>query len=250
MNERQTLREQLQGLKLFTMAEAFEKEAEKAAVTKMSYTGYLARLVEEEVLVKTERSINARVAKSRFPAMKTLEGFDFSFQPNLSEPLIKELAALGFMDRAENVIFLGPPGVGKTHLAVALGVRACQAKKRVLFIQAGELMDQLAVGLVDRSINARLDNLSRLDILIIDELGYMPMDKGRANLFFQLISKRYERGSVMITTNRAFEEWAEVFGDEVIAGALLDRVLHHCHIIPINGPSYRVKDKRKRIAGE
>jgi DNA replication protein DnaC len=247
MMEIEVLRANLRHLKLSRTAEIFEVEAQRAAKLKLSYTGYLNRLVEEEVLAKTERSVQARISKARFPMLKTLEAFDFSFQASLSEVLIKELAGLSFLARAENIIFLGPPGVGKTHLAIGLGLKVCAAQKRVLFYQAMELMDELVAAEVVRGLTARLDILSRLDLLIIDELGYLPMDKNRANLFFQLVSRRYEFGSIIITSNKAFNQWGEIFGDDVIAGAILDRLLHHSHIIAIQGESYRIKDKKTKI---
>jgi len=237
------LREQLKGLRLHTMAAIFEEEAEKAAKTQLSYTAFLARLVQEEVAVKIDRSINARIAKARFPALKTLEGFDFTFQPSLPAARVKELAELGFIERAQNILFIGPPGTGKSHLAIALGIKACIARKRVLFTYAPALLDQLVAATIDRSLASKLDTLGRLDLLVVDELGYMPIDTQRANLFFQLISRRYEKGSVIITTNKPFDQWGQIFGDDVNASAILDRLLHHSHIIAINGPSYRLKDK-------
>lgn len=241
------LKMQLKALSLHTISSIFEEEAEKAAKTKLSYTGYLDKLIEEESLAKADRSINARIAKARFPAYKTLENFDFGFQPNLEAALVRELSELSFLQKAENVLFLGPPGVGKTHLAIALGIKVCSARKRVLFSAANDLLEQLTASVIDGSINSKLDTLSRLELLIVDELGYMPMDRKKANLFFQLISRRYERGSIVLTTNKAFDEWGEVFSDDVIASAILDRLLHYSHIIAINGPSYRIKDKMKKI---
>jgi len=238
------LKNNLAFLRLQRMAELFEAEAKRAAKVKASYTSYLHRLIEEEVLAKTERSINARLAKARFPVIKTLEAFNFAFQPSVGEVLIKELAELSFLGAAENVVLLGPPGVGKTHLAIGLGVRACTARKRVLFAPATALLDDLVAALVSHTLAARLEILSRLDLLIVDELGYLPMDTNRANLFFQLVSRLYEKGSLVITTNKAFNQWGEIFGDDVIAGAILDRVLHHSHIIAIQGDSYRIKDKK------
>lgn len=246
MVELDLLKANLGRLTLRRIGEIFEQEAKRAAKIKMSYTGYLARLVEEEVLAKNERSVNARISKARFPFLKTLESFDFSFQASISEVLIKELAELSFLQKAENIVLLGPAGVGKTHLAIGLGLKACAARKRVLFVSALALTDELMAGLVSRELGTKLEVLSRLDLLIIDELGYLPMDKQRANLFFQLVSRRYESGSVIITTNRAFNEWGEIFGDDVIAGAILDRVLHHSHIIAIQGASYRIKDKKAK----
>lgn len=247
MTETERLRAQLKRLTLHTMASIFEAEAEKASKSQTSYTAFLAKLADEEIVAKTDRSVNARIAKARFPAIKTLEGFDFGFQPGLSAARFRELAELGFLDQAANVVLAGPPGTGKTHLAIALGIKACQAKKRVLFAQTADLLDQLVAATVDRSLAKRLDGLSRLHLLILDELGYMPMDRQRANLFFQLVSSRYEKGSIIVTTNKSFDRWGQVFGDDVIASAILDRLLHHSSICVVNGPSYRIKDKLSAV---
>lgn len=246
MTELEHLRMQLKSLTLNHMAETFEEEAHKAIKAKMAYTSYLARLVEEQILVKTDRSVQAKMSKARFPSLKTLETFNFAFQPSLDERKIKELAQLGFISKQENIIFIGPPGVGKTHLAIGIGIRACQNKIRTLFTTVSSLMDQLYSTLIDNSTVEMIEGFCRIPLMIIDELGYMNMDIQKANLFFQLISKRYEKGSTIITTNLPFEQWGIVFGqDEVIASAILDRFLHYCHIIPIQGNSYRVKDKIK-----
>jgi DNA replication protein DnaC len=243
MNETDELREQLLRLKLSRIAELYQAEADRAAQLKLSYTGYLNRLVTEELLAKTDRSIQCRLKNARFPGLKTIEGFDFTFQPSVNELQVKELAELGFLDRSENVILLGPPGVGKTHLAIGLGVKACMMRKSVSFVQALGLLDDLAAAVAIKGLADRLEQLSRLDLLIIDELGYLPMDKVRANLFFQLVNRCYERTSIIISTNRAFKQWGEVLSDDVIAGAVLDRLLHHGHIIPIQGESYRIRGK-------
>lgn len=239
------LRSTLKRLGLHAVADRFEQEAQKAAKTKQSYVGFLDRLVDDELARKADRSVNARIARARFPTIKTLEGFQFAFQPSIPAPLIRELAERGFLARAENLVLVGPPGTGKSHLGIAIGIHACSAHKRVLFRSVAELLDELVAATVDHSLGARLATLGRLDLLILDELGYLPMDPRRANLFFQLISRLYEHGSIILTTNKPFEEWGTVFGgDEGIAGAVLDRLLHHCHVIAINGPSYRTKDKR------
>jgi DNA replication protein DnaC len=176
MTELERLREQLKRLSLNTMASMFEDEANKASKGQMSYTAFLARLVDEEVVSKTDRSVNARIAKARFPAIKTVESFDFSFQPSLPATRIKELAELGFIEHADNVLFVGPTGTGKTHLSIALGLKACNQRKRVLFTSAMSLLDQMVAATVSHTLGTILETLGRLDLLIIDELGYMPVD--------------------------------------------------------------------------
>jgi DNA replication protein DnaC len=240
----ESLKKHLSELSLKTIAAIFEQEATKAAKAGISYTDYLKKLIEEEVVNKTDRSINAKIAKARFPQLKTLEMFEFSFQPSIDEKYIRELAHLGFMEKAENIVFLGPPGVGKTHLAIALGIKACFAKKRVLFATASELADDLMVAYQTKMLADRLAGLCRMDLLVIDELGYLPLTKDAANLFFQLISRRYEQGPVILTSNKSFGNWGETFaGDATLASAIIDRVLHYCHIFQITGKSYRVKNK-------
>lgn len=249
MGEVMQLQQQLKRLGLHTMATLLEVEVDKATKSQASYTAFLQRLVEEELVAKTDRSINARIAKARFPTIRTLESFDFGFQPDLPATLIKQLAGLDFLERAENVVAVGPPGTGKTHLLTALALKACEARRRVLFLHAPALLDHLVAATVDGSLGRKLRDLQRLDLLVVDELGYMPVDSRRANLFFQLVSVRYERGSIGVTTNKPFDQWGQIFGgDDVIAAAILDRLLHHCHIIATRGPSYRMKDRRAHLA--
>lgn len=248
MGELGHLREDLKRLGLHTIATVLETEVDKAVKSQASYTSFLERLVGEELVAKVDRSINARIAKARFPAVRTLESFDFAFQPDLPVALVKELARLDFLDRAENICAVGPPGTGKTHLLTALALKACEARKRVLFTHAATLLDQLVACTVDGSLGRRLADLGRLDLLVVDELGYMPMDSRRANLFFQLVSVRYERGSIGVTTNKPFDQWGQIFGgDDVIAAAILDRLLHHSHILVTRGPSHRMKDKASHL---
>jgi len=242
--ESQVLKGQLTKLGMHTMADLFETEAERAATSESTYTAYLARLVEAELADKADRSVNARVHRARFSMIRTLEEFDFSFQPGLSAARVRELANLSFIDQAANVLFIGGPGVGKTHLAIALALKACTARRSVLFTEASSLLDQLAAAEVSHVLGKLLDRLRSVDLLVIDELGYLPIDGRRANLFFQLVATRYTRSSFIITRNVAFDGWGKVFGDEVIASAILGRLLHQSHIFAINGPSYRLKDKR------
>jgi DNA replication protein DnaC len=242
--EHDTLKQHLKALSLHTIAARFEEEAQKASKLKLSYSDFLANLVEEEYLTRTDRSIAARIAKAKFPFQRTLEQFDFSFQPSLSPQLIKELAHLSFMEKAENIIFLGPPGTGKTHLSVAIGIKACMARKRVVCYSIENLIEVLVAAKVDGTLPRRLAELSRIDLLVCDELGFNAIDRDKAHLLFQMIAKRYERGSIILTSNKSFEEWGDIFcGDNIIASGLLDRLLHHSHIVVINGPSYRTRDK-------
>lgn len=237
------LSEQLRTLGLYVMAERYSALAEEARKAKSPYPQYLAALVSAQLAARMDRSFRERLTRARFPALKTLEAFDFGFQPGLDETHVRTLAELTFLGKAETVLLVGPPGVGKTHLAISLGVKACAARKRVLFYQVADLMDQLVLAEAAGVLPGKLVELSRLNLLILDELGYLSLDRRRANLFFQVVSRLYERGSIILTTNRRFESWAETFaGDGVIAGAILDRLLHHRHLLAINGPSYRTPD--------
>jgi DNA replication protein DnaC len=238
-----TLQGQLTKLGLHAMAAHFEAEADRAAKSEMAYTAYLARLVELELADKADRSINARIARARFPVLCTREAFDFSFQPGLAAARVRELAHLAFLETATNVLFIGGPGVGKTHRAIALGLKACAARRSVLFTAAADLLDQLVAAEVSHTLGPLLGQLRRLDLLVVDELGYLPMDGRRANLFFQLVAARYTHGSLIVTSNVPFDGWGKLLGDDVLAAAILDRLLHQSEIFAINGPSYRLKDK-------
>lgn len=229
-------------LRLPHISNCYIQEIEKAVKTKPSYQDFLVRLLEEEVLSKWDTSINNLIKKADFPAIKRLEEFDFSFQPQIDEKRIRELASLRFMNEAKNIVLLGPPGVGKTHLAISIGVKACQQKKQVLFFAAEQLMQRLAEAEVSGTLRKFLQKLIHADLIIFDELGYVELSKKSAHLFFQLISKRYEKASLIITSNKPFDEWGKIFQDEVLASAILDRILHHCHPFFIQGKSFRMKN--------
>ncbi|AEE14455.1 IstB domain protein ATP-binding protein [Thermodesulfobium narugense DSM 14796] len=234
-------------LSLPLIKDIFIKEAEDAAKSKISYQQFLYNVLKIQADSRVDNSVKAKLKKAKFPFIKTIEEYDFSFQPEVDEKLIRELCNLNFMDDAKNIIFVGPPGVGKTHLAVGIGVRAALQRKRVLFFTAEELMTELIRANISAKIAEYVELLSRIDLIIIDELGYLEVNKSASSLFFKLVSKRYEKKSIILTTNKPFEEWGEIFGDDVVASAILDRLLHHSYPFLITGKSYRMKELFKKI---
>ena len=239
------LGEQLGRLRLGRSAARLATLLDDAARRELSYSDFLEELLTGEISDKQQRNTTMRVAMAHFPFQKTLEEFDFKFQPSLDPKTIRELATGRFIGNADNVLLLGPPGVGKTHLAVAIGMKACALGYRTLFTSAAALLNTLTKAQSENRLEEKLKQLTQPKLLIVDEIGYLPFDRMGANLMFQLISRRYERGSVLITSNQSLTGWAEVFGDAVIATAILDRLLHHATTININGESYRLKEKRK-----
>ena len=247
MNEiHKNIQSYLKSLKLYGIAPVYEELSLKATKSKLQYEEYLMLLLEEEIKRKQDSSVKSKIISAKFPFVKTIEEFDFSFQPDFKEKEVIRLSGLEFIENKENVIFLGPPGVGKTHLAIGLGIKACMQKYRVIFISASKLLEDLLISSKNGALVNKLLMYSRFNLLIIDELGYMPIVKEQANLLFQLISMRYEKGSVILTSNYNFDEWSKVFDDNIVASAIIDRLVHHSSLFYINGSSYRIKDKIRK----
>ncbi|MBL8319640.1 MAG: IS21-like element helper ATPase IstB [Burkholderiaceae bacterium] len=233
----------LRKLRLLKSGERLEALLQEAAAHELPYAEFLEQVLGEEVAAKTSKNIAMRTAMARFPFVKPLETFDFAYQPSIDKRQLLTLASCHFIEHGDNVIVLGPPGVGKTHLAVSLGLKAIEAGYRVLFTTAASLIEKLTKANAEGRLEEKLKLYTAPRLLIIDEIGYLPIDRVGANLFFQLISRRYERGPMILTSNQSFGAWGEVFGDRVIATAILDRLLHHAVTMNIRGNSYRLKDK-------
>jgi DNA replication protein DnaC len=236
----------LKKLKLPTFLRDYDKVARQCASEGVDHVRYLLRLAELELIDRERRLIERRIRAARFPTVKSLDSFDFKAIPALNKALVLELARGEYIERRENVIALGPSGTGKTHIALGLGLAACQKGLSVGFTTAAALVHELMEARDDKQLLRLQKRLANHKFLIIDELGFVPLSKTGAELLFEVFSQRYERGSILVTSNLPFDEWTEVFASERLTGALLDRLTHHVHILEMNGESYRLKQSRSR----
>jgi DNA replication protein DnaC len=230
-------------LKAPSLAAAVDRLAERARAESWSHEEFLAACLEREVAARQDHGGETRIRQARFPARKTLEDFDYNHQRSVKRDVVAHLGTLDFIASKDNVVFLGPPGTGKTHLATALGIRACQAGHRVAFATAAEWVSRLGEAHAQNRLHDELRRLAWTPPPVIDEVGYIPFDAEAANLFFQLVSSRYERASVIVTSNKPFARWGEVFGDATVAAAMIDRLVHHADVVNLKGDSYRLKDR-------
>jgi DNA replication protein DnaC len=240
------LKHHLTALHLPTFKAECEQTARQCAADNADHLGFLLRLCERELADRERRACQRRLKAARFPQLKSLDEFDFAAQPSLNRPLVLELARCEFIDRRECVILLGGPGTGKTHVAVGLAAAACQRGKRVRFFRVTELITQLLEAREERALGRLRSQLARLDVLVLDEFGYVPASQSGAELLFDVISTAYEKTSIVVTTNLPFERWTEVLGSERLVGATLDRLTHRCHVLEATGESYRLKEARRR----
>jgi len=236
------IREAARRLHLGNPEENLEALVARAETTTMGYLEFLDLVLEDETGVREGRRFRNALKLSGLPHHKTVDEFDFAFQPDLDQRKVKDLATLAFVESRSNVALLGPPGVGKTMLAVGLAVAACQAGFSIYFTTLDDLVRNLKEAESTGRFAKKLQTYLKPSVLVVDEVGYLPLGRPEANMVFQLVTRRYERGSIIVTSNKSFSEWGQVFGDDVLASAILDRLLHHCDVISINGPSYRLKD--------
>ena len=240
----------LKTLKLPTFLKEYGKVAQQCAVEGVDYESFLLRLSEQELIDRQRRMVERRIKQAKFPTLKSLDSFNFTVIPSLNKAQVMELARCEYVDRKENVILLGNSGTGKSHIATGLGLAACQKGLPVLFTTTTSLSNELMEAKDERRLLRLQRQLARNKLLIVDELGFVPLSKTGAELLFEVFSQRYERSSVILTSNLPFDEWTEIFGSERLTGALLDRITHHVHILEMNGESYRLNHSKKKKRGK
>lgn len=232
-------------LKMEYLPDQLDTLCEQASKRELNYREFLVEALASEWAGRHQKGLESRLSQARLPWIKTLEQFDYSFQPSIDRKVVRELSGSGFVERAENVILLGPPGVGKTHIAIALGVKAAEAGHRLFFQSLEQVMTKLKRAQQENRLDRQLQQLCYPKVLILDEIGYLPMTREEASLFFRLVARRYEKASLILTSNKSFVDWGDIFGDQVLATAILDRLLHHSTTLNIKGESYRLKEKRR-----
>lgn len=242
------VRRQLETLKLAAACDRLDEHLQRATQRELSHLDLLDALLGDELATRAERGAVTRTKLAHFPTLKSLDSFDVDAQPSLDRRALAELRNLAFVERAENVVLLGPPGVGKTHLAIGLGLHAVQAGYRAYFVTAQDLLDLIRIAQLDGVPGHKQRHLVNVPLLIIDEIGYVQFDRAAATWLFQLIERRYEHRPTIVTSNKSFADWSDIFGDTTMAGALLDRLLHHSHVLNLKGESYRLRKRKGGMA--
>ncbi|MGB4469471.1 MAG: IS21-like element helper ATPase IstB [Tepidanaerobacteraceae bacterium] len=242
-----TLFKDLRNLKLSGIAKTLEVRNEQAIKEKLSYMEFLELLIEDELANRKDNSYKKRFQKAHFPFTKTLEEYDFNFQPTLNRQEIYNLATGEFIRKKENVVVIGPPGTGKTHLSISIGIKALQQGYKVIFTTVSDMMSALFESKADNSYAQKLKYYLSSDLLILDELGFRKLNEQIVDQFYEIISQRYEKGSLIITSNKTFDEWGNIFWDSILASAILDRIVHHCHLVLIKGESYRMREQKETL---